>query len=97
MKDIPCVTPSFLPSGFNELFVDVNMSSENRSISFNIPKVALSNNVKSFVCASYPYRGTSVEIELTDRQISGAAVLYYYGSENPTSYSETSTYTIYYR
>lgn len=97
MIDIPCVTPSSLPSDFNELFVDVNMSSEDRSISFNIPKAALSNNVKSFVCASYPYRGTSVEIGLSISQMTGASVNYYDGPGYGTSYSATSTYSIYYR
>lgn len=91
------MTPSALPETFSEIFVDVMMSSEIRHMGFTIPKIALTGTQKSFIGATYPYRGTSVEIGVTDSQISGAAVLYYNGSQNPTSYSETSTYTVYYR
>lgn len=91
------MTPSALPEMFSEIFVDVMMSSEMRHMGFTIPKIALTGTQKSFIGSTYPYRGTSVEIGLTDSRMTGANVLYYYASQNPTSYSETSTYTIYYR
>ena len=91
------MTPSSLPEMFSEIFVDVMMSSEKRHMGFMIPKIALTSTKKSFISATYPYRGTSVEIGLTDSRMMGVNVLYYFGNQGPTSYSETSTYTIYYR